>query len=96
MSLSGFPAKSIFLFSCVLVIFGFVLRVVCWDSFEDIIWEITVLLTAVKFLFYCRGFKSVGPFVLMLYKIIQRDLSRFFIIYLIIVIGFSQCELNYR
>lgn len=28
----------------------------------------------------------------MLYKIIVRDLSRFIIIYCIIVIGFSQCK----
>ncbi|KAI1728806.1 ion transport protein domain-containing protein [Ditylenchus destructor] len=90
LSLSGFPAKAIFLVSCVLVIVSFVLRTFCWNNLEDIVWEITILLTAIKFLFYCRGFKSVGPFVLMLYKIILRDLSRFFIIYLVIVIGFSQ------
>lgn len=39
-----------------------------------------------------RGFKSVGPFVLILYKIILREISRFIIIYSIIVIGFSQCK----
>lgn len=73
-----------------LVVISFALRLFCFDAIEDIAWEVIVLLTAVKFLFYCRGFKSVGPFVLMLYKIILRDLSRFFIIYSIIVVGFSQ------
>ncbi|KAI6177064.1 Nanchung [Aphelenchoides bicaudatus] len=90
LSLSGFPAKSVFLVSCCMVIFTFLLRLLCMDKFEDIVWAICILLTAVKFLFFCRGFKSVGPFVLMLYKIIVRDLSRFVIIYCIFVIGFSQ------
>ncbi|KAI6201301.1 Nanchung [Aphelenchoides besseyi] len=90
LSLRGFPAKSVFLVSCCLVIFTFVLRLFCMDKFEDIIWEITILLTAVNFLFFFRGFKSVGPFVLMLYKIIIRDLIRFFIIYCVFLIGFSQ------
>ncbi|CAD5222224.1 unnamed protein product [Bursaphelenchus xylophilus] len=89
-SLWGFPAKTTFLISCIFVIFGFFLRIFCWDDFEDIIWEITILLTAVYFLFFFRGFKSVGPFVLILYKIILREISRFIIIYSIIVIGFSQ------
>uniref|UniRef100_A0A7E4V2A9 Ion_trans domain-containing protein n=1 Tax=Panagrellus redivivus TaxID=6233 RepID=A0A7E4V2A9_PANRE len=90
LSLSGFPAKAIFLVSCGLMLVGFVLRILCLDDVEDMIWIVTVLLTALKFLFFCRGFKSVGPFVMMLYKIILRDLIRFFLIYFIIVIGFSQ------
>uniref|UniRef100_A0A914YDM3 Ion transport domain-containing protein n=1 Tax=Panagrolaimus superbus TaxID=310955 RepID=A0A914YDM3_9BILA len=90
LSLSGFPAKSIFLVSCALMLIGFIMRLFCLDEVEDIIWIITVLLTALKFLYFCRGFKSVGPFVLMLYKIIIRDLIRFFMIYCIIMVGFSQ------
>ena len=34
----------------------------------------------------------MGPFVVMIYKMIRTDLLRFFTIYLIFVIGFSQCE----
>ncbi|CAI4222328.1 unnamed protein product [Auanema sp. JU1783] len=90
LSLSGFPAKAIFLISCVLLISSFIMRLFCFDEMEDIVMSITILLTAVKFLFFARGFKSVGPFVLMLYKIIIRDLMRFFLIYLVIVVGFSQ------
>ncbi|CAB3406138.1 unnamed protein product [Caenorhabditis bovis] len=90
LSLSGFPAKAIFLVSCILMLLSFWLRVFCFDEAEDIVWVVIVLLTSLKFLFFCRGFKSVGPFVLMLYKIIIRDLMRFFLIYLVIVIGFSQ------
>ncbi|EFO93876.1 CRE-OCR-4 protein [Caenorhabditis remanei] len=90
LGLSGFPAKAIFLFSCILMVITFFLRIFCLDEAEDIVWIVIVLLTSLKFLFFCRGFKSVGPFVLMLYKIIIRDLMRFFLIYLVIVVGFSQ------
>uniref|UniRef100_A0A0N4ZE83 ANK_REP_REGION domain-containing protein n=1 Tax=Parastrongyloides trichosuri TaxID=131310 RepID=A0A0N4ZE83_PARTI len=90
LSLSGFPAKAIFLISCILMQFTFIFRLFCMHEVEDVLWIITVLLTSLMFLFYLRGFKSVGPFVLMLYKIIIRDLVRFFLIYSIIVIGFSQ------
>uniref|UniRef100_A0A8R1DRC5 Ion_trans domain-containing protein n=1 Tax=Caenorhabditis japonica TaxID=281687 RepID=A0A8R1DRC5_CAEJA len=86
LGLSGFPAKAIFLFSCILMVSTFFMRVFCLDETEDIVWVVIVLLTSLKFL----GFKSVGPFVLMLYKIIIRDLMRFFLIYLVIVVGFSQ------
>ncbi|KAK0396408.1 hypothetical protein QR680_001707 [Steinernema hermaphroditum] len=90
LSLSGFPAKAIFLVSCALVLLAFVLRASCLDEAEDIAWMVVVLLTAVKFLYFCRAFSKVGPFVLMIYKIIVRDLLRFFVIYCIIVAGFSQ------
>jgi len=41
---------------------------------------------------YCRfrGFRIVGPFVVMIYKMIHTDLLRFFAIYLVFLIGFSQ------
>ena len=32
----------------------------------------------------------MGPFVVMIYKMVKTDLLRFFTIYLIFVIGFSQ------
>lgn len=51
---SGFPAKSIFLVSCVLMLLGFCMRLFCLDEVEDILWIITVLLTALKFLYFCR------------------------------------------
>lgn len=39
-----------------------------------------------------RALKFIGPFVLMIYTILSRDLSRFFLIYSIFLIGFSQCK----
>lgn len=37
-----------------------------------------------------RGFKTVGPFVVMIYRMVMGDLLRFASIYLVFVMGFSQ------
>ncbi|VDN07290.1 unnamed protein product [Thelazia callipaeda] len=58
--------------------------------FDNILSLLTVLLSSVHFLFYTRALKFVGPFVLMIYTILSRDLSRFMLIYSIFLIGFSQ------
>lgn len=51
---------------------------------------VVMLTTAPYFLFFCRGFKTVGPFVVMIYRMITGDLLRFVSIYLVFVMGFSQ------
>lgn len=37
-----------------------------------------------------RGFKTVGPFVVMIYRMVTGDLIRFVSIYLVFVMGFAQ------
>ena len=49
-----------------------------------------MFLTPMHFLFFCRGFKAVGPFVIMIYKMIVSDLLCFVLIYLIFALGFGQ------
>ncbi|VDM20067.1 unnamed protein product [Wuchereria bancrofti] len=58
--------------------------------FDNALSLLVVLLISVHFLFYSRAVKFIGPFVLMIYTILSRDLSRFFLIYAIFLIGFSQ------
>merc|ERR1712004_137210 len=41
-------------------------------------------------LFFCRALQIVGPFVIMIYRMIAKDLLRFFVIYLIFIMGYSQ------
>ena len=41
-------------------------------------------------LFFCRAFKLLGPFVLLVSRVILSDLVKFGIIYLLFVLGFSQ------
>lgn len=52
----------------------------------DVLSSVYVIL----FLFDNRGFKLVGPFIVMIYNMIAGDLLRFLIIYLIFLLGFSQ------
>ena len=49
-----------------------------------------MLSTGPYFLFFCRGFKLVGPMVIMIYRMLAQDLARFFTVFVIFVMGFSQ------
>lgn len=40
--------------------------------------------------FNSSGFKTVGPFVVMIYRMVMGDLLRFVCIYMVFVLGFSQ------
>ncbi|XP_022906014.2 transient receptor potential cation channel subfamily V member 5 [Onthophagus taurus] len=84
------PSRVMFLFSCILMLIIPWLRFSCSDEIEDTIAVIIMLTTAPYFLFFCRGFKTVGPFVVMIYRMVMGDLLRFASIYLVFVMGFSQ------
>ncbi|XP_058801276.1 uncharacterized protein LOC131670008 [Phymastichus coffea] len=84
------PSRVMFLFSCCLLLSFPFLRMSCADDIEDILAIVVMLTTAPYFLFFCRGFKTVGPFVVMIYRMIMGDLLRFVSIYLVFVMGFSQ------
>ncbi|XP_052249252.1 transient receptor potential cation channel subfamily V member 6-like isoform X4 [Dreissena polymorpha] len=89
-TLKGAPAKAMFLLSCLFVVMMLPGRAAAFYQYEDVMGVLAILFTAPYFLFFCRGFRIVGPFVVMIYKMIQGDLKRFIIIYLIFIIGFSQ------
>lgn len=42
------------------------------------------------FRFRFRGFRSIGPFVVMIYTMIRGDLLRFCLIFLVFMLGFTQ------
>lgn len=84
------PSRVMFLFSCTLMLTVPVLRLACVDEIEDVVAVVIMLTTAPYFLFFCRGFKTVGPFVVMIYRMVMGDLLRFAAIYLVFVMGFSQ------
>lgn len=44
------------------------------------------------FVLFFRGFGAIGPFVNMIYRMCAGDMSRFFIIYIIYVVGLAQGE----
>ncbi|XP_043649035.1 transient receptor potential cation channel subfamily V member 5 isoform X1 [Drosophila teissieri] len=84
------PSRVMFLFSCALMMTIPWLRASCLTEIDDHVTVVIMLTTAPYFLFFCRGFKTVGPFVVMIYRMVMGDLLRFVSIYLVFVMGFSQ------
>ncbi|XP_067008057.2 transient receptor potential cation channel subfamily V member 5 [Anabrus simplex] len=84
------PSRVMFLTSCIFMQIMPLLRFSCLKEIEDIVAVFVMLTTAPYFLFFCRGFKTVGPFVVMIYRMVTGDLLRFVSIYLVFVMGFSQ------
>ncbi|XP_055856516.1 transient receptor potential cation channel subfamily V member 5 [Episyrphus balteatus] len=84
------PSRVMFLFSCCLMMTIPWLRLSCMTEVDDHVAVVIMLTTAPYFLFFCRGFKTVGPFVVMIYRMVMGDLLRFVSIYLVFVMGFSQ------
>ncbi|XP_071749408.1 transient receptor potential cation channel subfamily V member 5 isoform X2 [Lepeophtheirus salmonis] len=84
------PSRVFFLIACLLIQFCVPLRFLCWYQSEDVLAIIAMLFTGFYFLFFCRGFKLTGPFVIMIYRMLASDLLRFGTIYFIFVMGFSQ------
>lgn len=55
--------------------------------YGNVFYKILFFLTLI-----CRGFGAIGPFVDMIYRMCAGDMSRFFIIYIIYVVGLAQGE----
>uniref|UniRef100_A0A0R3RSQ5 ANK_REP_REGION domain-containing protein n=1 Tax=Elaeophora elaphi TaxID=1147741 RepID=A0A0R3RSQ5_9BILA len=93
--MKSFPAKVAYKISFIFIMLIVPIRSACALSstmllLENILALMIVLLTGAHFLFYTRALKFIGPFVLMIYTILSRDISRFMLIYSIFLIGFSQ------
>ena len=84
------PSRVCFLFSCVLLQFCIPVRLFCLHHTEDALAQTIMLCNGLYFLFFCRGFKLVGPMVIMIYRMLAQDLMRFGIIYVIFLMGFGQ------
>ena len=84
------PSRVCFLFSCVLLQFCLPARFLCLFHLEDALAQIIMLCNGLYYLFFCRGFKLVGPMVIMIYRMLAQDLMRFGIIYTIFLMGFGQ------
>uniref|UniRef100_A0A0N5AF80 ANK_REP_REGION domain-containing protein n=1 Tax=Syphacia muris TaxID=451379 RepID=A0A0N5AF80_9BILA len=93
--LKSFPAKVVYKISLLVVLLIVPIRFSCsldpvFLLLDNVLTLIAVIFTGIHFLFYTRAQKFIGPFVLMIYTILSRDLSRFFLIYAIFLMGFSQ------
>ncbi|KAI6216082.1 Transient receptor potential cation channel subfamily V member 6 [Aphelenchoides besseyi] len=93
--LKSFPAKILYKVSLLLTLSILPIRCMCGINetlllLDNMFSLLATIMTTIHFLFYCRAVKFVGPFVLMVYTIITRDMIRFFLIYFIFLMGFSQ------
>ncbi|VDO88273.1 unnamed protein product [Heligmosomoides polygyrus] len=93
--MKAFPAKLLYKVTFLLILCEVPIRFACrlHEAFlvaDNVIAAIAVLLTTIHYLYYCRAIPFIGPFVLMIYTIISTDLTRFFLIYSIFLVGFSQ------
>lgn len=84
------PSRCVFLLGCFLALCMIPCRLFCLAIAENNIGIFVMFCFPMYFLFFCRGFKSTGPFVTMIYRMMAADLLRFVIIYSIFVMGFSQ------
>ncbi|XP_050701806.1 transient receptor potential cation channel subfamily V member 5-like [Eriocheir sinensis] len=89
-NLSTVPSRVLFLLSCMMVLGMACFRALCMNEAEDVLAVLVMLSTGPYFLFFCRGFKTVGPFVTMIYTMLVGDLLRFVTIYFVFIMGFSQ------
>ena len=100
------PSRVLFLIACFLVVVSVPLRLFCFCGAEDSLSIVIMTWTGPYFLFFCRGFKLVGPMVIMVYRMLAQDIVRFKIcinffnckyflerfttVFIIFVMGFSQ------
>ncbi|KAK2572384.1 Transient receptor potential cation channel subfamily V member 6 [Acropora cervicornis] len=92
------PLRLLFTLSCVLLLVALIPRFTCQVGYEDHIAVAALILAWPYSLMFCRyisflsiGIHSaIGPFVVMIYKMLKKDFLIFFVIYMIFVIGFSQ------
>jgi len=84
------PMKASFIISCISVICIVPCRFACSDLVETIFLTIAITTGIPYLLFFCRGFKLVGPFVTIIYNMIIGDMIRFMILYVLFLAAFSQ------
>ena len=86
------PSRVLFLLSCLLLQICVPIRLACLYDMEDSIAQVVMLTNGLYFLFFCRGFKLVGPMVIMIYLMLKKDVVKFGIIFSIFLLGFSQAS----
>lgn len=87
---SAVPGRVMFITSCLLIVVSIPFRITCQPRTEDRIMVVVMFLTPMHFLYFCRGFQSIGPFVVMIYKMVISDLLCFVLIYMVFVFGFAE------
>ncbi|XP_050407567.1 transient receptor potential cation channel subfamily V member 6 [Patella vulgata] len=83
------PDNTIYTLSCVLILICIPLRFTRSVDAEEILLIIAVPGAFCILLFFARALAITGPFVVMVYKMLTRDMFRFAIVYFFFCIGFG-------
>ncbi|XP_041460454.1 transient receptor potential cation channel subfamily V member 5-like [Lytechinus variegatus] len=89
-SLADFPTKALFMIAVVLLFICIPLRFMGLEWYENILIMFIVPLSWSYLLFFFRGHPSLGPMVVVFFKMLKGDLLRFSLIYFILLIVFAQ------
>lgn len=84
------PELIVFTSTCLLILICLPLRYFHLSELEDLLASIIMFLLPLKLLFFCRATKSLGSFIVMIYKILVNDVLCFVVFLIIFVAGFSQ------
>nr|XP_040021674.1 transient receptor potential cation channel subfamily V member 6 [Gasterosteus aculeatus aculeatus] len=84
----GGPFHFILISYACLVVLLFVFRV-CEVQGETVVMAVCLLLGWCNVMFFARGFEMLGPYVIMIQKVIFGDLTKFMWLSFIVLIGFS-------
>uniref|UniRef100_T1IMS0 Ion transport domain-containing protein n=1 Tax=Strigamia maritima TaxID=126957 RepID=T1IMS0_STRMM len=84
------PAKLVFLLANLLILSCIPCRIFQNRFFEDIFLSLALPGGWFFLIFFAGAVRLTGPFVTMIYNMIAGDMVRFGVIYLIILLGFSQ------
>ncbi|XP_050404943.1 transient receptor potential cation channel subfamily V member 6 isoform X2 [Patella vulgata] len=82
------PDNTIYTLSCVLILICIPLRFTRSVDAEERLLIIAVPGTFCILLFFARGSTITGPFVVMVYRMLTRDMVRFGIVYIFFCVGF--------
>lgn len=90
------PELTIFTCNCLIIVLCVPLRLLVppphQRDIEDFLAAIILFLLPMKLLFFCRGSKSLGSFIVMIYKILVNDVLCFVVFLIIFIAGFGQCK----
>lgn len=89
-SLAQAPELLMFSVTCLLILLCIPMRLLGFKSMENLLASLVMFSLPLKFLFFCRASKSVGSFIVMIYKILVNDVLCFVVFLIIFVAGFSQ------
>ncbi|CAK4103427.1 unnamed protein product [Aphanomyces euteiches] len=74
---------------CILIVLAVIFRLMGYPNNEDACVSLALLSTYLYFFFFLLGFRSTGPFIVMIMRMLIIDVGRFLMIYVFVLTGFG-------